>query len=192
MTAEGSQKSGLGWGELLGLLLLVGALGLMMFRQGGPISDMPVPAGVPLPKMMAEGWLNVEAADGTRRTPSRNSLRGRVVVIDNWATWCAPCRAAMPELARLYREYRPMGVEFIGLTPEGESELSAIKQFIGEMPGFDWPVGFGASPTIDMLGIQFFPTLIVFGPDGSCVWSSFHTNGLADALDKALATVPAE
>ena len=93
----------------------------------------------------------------------------------------------MPELARLYEKYRPLGVEFVGLTYEPSSELPNIARFVQSIDGFDWPVGYGSQPTLDMLGVSRFPTLIVFGPNRTAVWSGRETHHLPDVLDQALA-----
>ena len=42
------------------------------------------------------------------------NLKGKVVVVDFWATWCGPCVAEMPHMKQLYAEYHDKGVEFIG------------------------------------------------------------------------------
>ena len=167
------------WGELVGLGLLGGAV-LLLVLSGRQSSIMAVTPGTPLPTLMAEGWLN---SDGPL---AESDLAGKVVLIDCWFTTCPPCRAAMPDLARLYEKYRPLGVEFVGLTFEPASELSSIAGFVRSIAGFDWPVGYGASPTLDMLGVTGFPTLIVFGPDGTAVWSGTKTNHLPDILDQTL------
>jgi thiol-disulfide isomerase/thioredoxin len=55
---------------------------------------------------------DVRTADG--RTIKLSNYRGKVVVIDFWATWCPPCRLETPQLARLARENRDRGLEVIG------------------------------------------------------------------------------
>ena len=92
----------------------------------------------------------------------------------------------VPTLPRIYAKYQPLGVEFVGLTPEGARERAAVESFIKTVPGFDWPVGWGSNPTLDMLGIRLFPTLIVFDARGNAVWSSTSTDGIEAALDEAV------
>jgi cytochrome c biogenesis protein CcmG/thiol:disulfide interchange protein DsbE len=50
------------------------------------------------------------------KTITLSQLRGKVVLLDFWATWCAPCRLAIPHLNNLHKAYRERGLEIIGLS----------------------------------------------------------------------------
>jgi len=55
-------------------------------------------------------------------------LKGKVIVIDFWATWCGPCRMTLPALDALYRKYRDQGVVIIGVSSENRPELEAFQK----------------------------------------------------------------
>ena len=64
---------------------------------------------------------------------SMKGLKGKVVVIDFWATWCGPCVAEMPKMKKLYAEYKDKGVEFIGVSldqPKDKGGLDKLKEFV--------------------------------------------------------------
>jgi thiol-disulfide isomerase/thioredoxin len=72
---------------------------------------------------------------------SIEGLKGKVVVIDFWATWCGPCVAEMPNMKKLYAEYKDKGVEFIGVSldqPKEKGGLDALKAFV-EKNKIEWP-----------------------------------------------------
>ena len=61
---------------------------------------------------------------------SLGEYRGRVFVVNLWASWCGPCRVEIPELNKLHEEYSPRGVEFVGLTTESPgAESEKVREF---------------------------------------------------------------
>jgi thiol-disulfide isomerase/thioredoxin len=74
-------------------------------------------------------------------TISVQGLKGKVVVIDFWATWCPPCVAEMPNMKKLYAEFKDKGVEFIGVSLDQSKEqggLDALKSFVAKNQ-IEWP-----------------------------------------------------
>jgi len=72
---------------------------------------------------------------------SMTKLRGQVVVIDFWATWCGPCVGEMPKMKELYAKYHDKGVEFIGVSLDVSKEeggLDSLKKFVKEHQ-IGWP-----------------------------------------------------
>jgi thiol-disulfide isomerase/thioredoxin len=168
--------------DVLGIVALVLVLGLAAWKLQQPRGVAAIAPGTPMPPLKVEGWLNLPA--GESFDPA-----GKVVVVDLWATWCPPCRVEMPRLAKVAAQYRPLGVEFVGLTSELERDVPRIQEFIDDTEGFDWPVGYGAIDFWNALEIPGVPTIVVFGRDGRVRWSAAGAGqpGLEEALDEALA-----
>jgi thiol-disulfide isomerase/thioredoxin len=68
--------------------------------------------------------LVVNALDGT--TFDLAKLRGKVVLVNYWATWCAPCRKEMPKLDAFYRRYHARGLEIIGISIDFERDFERL------------------------------------------------------------------
>lgn len=58
------------------------------------------------------------------------SARGKVLLVNFWATWCAPCRKEMPELVALVAKYRAKGLEFATVAIDEESDRKAVAEFL--------------------------------------------------------------
>jgi thiol-disulfide isomerase/thioredoxin len=107
------------------------------------------------------------------KTITSKDLKGKVVVVDFWATWCGPCVAEMPNMKKLYAEYKDKGVEFVGVSldqPKDEGGLDALKQFV-EKNEIGWPQYYqGAGWDSDFSGswgINSIPAVFVIDAEGN-------------------------
>ena len=112
--------------------------------------------GKPLPaKLGKETWLGKE--------PDRD---GKIIVLDFWATWCGPCKAAMPHLDDLYKKYGK-NVVVIGISDEDDA---VVKKFI-KSAKHSYPQAVDQAATVkSALGIQGIPHVVVLSTDGVIRW----------------------
>jgi thiol-disulfide isomerase/thioredoxin len=105
-------------------------------------------------------------------TISMKGLKGKVVVVDFWATWCGPCVAEMPHMKQLYSEYHNKGVEFIGVSldqPKEQGGLDSLKKYVKEN-GISWPQYYQGkgweSDFSRSWGINSIPSMFVVDTEG--------------------------
>src|SRR3989440_4751 len=84
----------------------------------------------------------LKSLDG--RAVKLSDFRGRVVVLNFWATWCAPCRVETPWLVDLYRQYKEQGLEVVGVSMD-DGNQEHVAEFVKEM-GINYTVLTGTTP----------------------------------------------
>lgn len=114
-------------------------------------------------------------ADVKRKKVSLSSLKGKVVFINFWATWCPPCRAEMPSIQKLYTRFKNnKNVVFLLVDADGKPDLSA--NFM-ERRGFDLPVCTMVSEVPQNLFSGTLPTTAILDKSGRIVYTGL---GAAD------------
>jgi thiol-disulfide isomerase/thioredoxin len=134
--------------------------------------------------ILAQRWASEDSAAPEKGAPpERVSLRdldgrphdiaewkGKIVVLNFWATWCAPCREEMPEFVRLQTELDGQGVQFVGVAID---ESEAVQEFLRETP-VNYPIWLGderAAAWAESLGnrLNVLPFSAVFDRGGQLV-----------------------
>ncbi len=106
-----------------------------------------------------------EDLGGGRR--SVGEWRGKVLVVNFWATWCAPCREEIPEFVQLQEQFRDRGVQFVGIAVD---QRDAVERFAREF-GINYPVLVGSLDAIEVSKaagnrVGALPFTAILGRDG--------------------------
>ena len=122
----------------------------------------PAPAatpavGQPAPALVARSF--------SGETVDLNALRGKVVVLNFWASWCGPCRAEMPLLEALYRDYRDRGLVVVGLSADDRHDRKEALKAAAEV---SYITGLLAEARVNGFGApQALPLTYIIGATGT-------------------------
>ena len=96
-----------------------------------------------------------------------SSFKGRIVILNFWATWCVPCKQEMPDLAAIQNEYAALGVQVIGAAADQIGDRPKLLQFIKEAK-INFPIWLGATTDdLKRFGVgPGLPATVVIGRDG--------------------------
>ncbi len=105
---------------------------------------------------------SLQTFDGREITLSQ--LKGKVVLLDFWATWCAPCREAIPYLVQLYKNYREDGLELIGMNMD-KGDVESVRRFITSMD-IPYPVVGAPEEVVRNYRVTGIPVTVLIDKEG--------------------------
>jgi peroxiredoxin len=132
---------------------LIFSLGALVPAGAKPVKPAPAPA-----------W-TLKDVDG--KPVPWSQFKGKVVVIDFWATWCPPCRTEIPGYVALQKKYTDDGLVFIGISVDGDDSIPAVKAFVKQF-NINYLIVMADDTIQDAFGInQGYPTTFIIDRDGN-------------------------
>lgn len=129
---------------------------------------------------------SLESATDGKKMDSKE-LKGKVVLINFWATWCPPCREEIPSLIKLQDEFGPKGLAVVGLSVD-QGGVANVQKFI-KKAGINYPILMADSATNRSFGGVFgIPASFIFDKEGNLV-KSFPGLVSGEALTQTLKTL---
>ena len=95
---------------------------------------------------------------------SSDGLKGSVVILDFWATWCPPCRESIPFLAELHRKYAKQGLQVIGMSVDEGGER-IVKEYV-QQHKIPYPIVMASSKVTADYGVRALPVLYLIDQNG--------------------------
>ncbi len=135
--------------------------------NGGCLAILPLLAGERIANTatqnrVAPDW-HLTSLDG--KAIKLSDFKGKVVVLNFWATWCPPCRREVPDFVALQKQYADKGLVIIGVSLD-EGGAAVVKPFVKKM-GINYPVVMGDQKTIAAYGgVQVVPTTFIIDKTG--------------------------
>ena len=165
------------WAGRAAVSLGVAVLVMNLVWMGRNWADLrPVAAGdiappFSLPRLDQDGQLALE------------DLRGNVVLVDFWATWCDPCIAAMPALERIYKRFQSQGFEIVSVNTEGPGAAGKARRVAREL-GLTFPIVSDDGYVSSLYKVSTIPHLVLIDRRG--VVTEVH-RGTRSGFEKHLA-----
>lgn len=138
-------------------------------------------------KLDVAKWVKGDAVDVTKNDGKQ------VYVVEFWATWCGPCRVAIPHLSEMQAKYKDKGVTFIGVSTDDEDTVKNVEPFVKKMGDkMNYTVAIDNDGATSKAYMEAFeqrgiPTAFIVNQEGRVVWYDHPMGGLEDKLDLVLA-----
>lgn len=131
-------------------LLLIALVGIFCLFCGGKNSKQTIESND----------FTLNSLDGEEYTLSK--LKGKVLLVDFWATWCPPCKREIPHLIEIYEKYKDRGLIVLGISTEDKGTLEKFRQ----ENNISYPILIGTQDVFQKFGVRAIPHTIFFDKKG--------------------------
>jgi peroxiredoxin len=153
-----------------------------------PAVAAPAPAKIPVKLKVGDTAPQFSRTDLVGKNFDLKAQRGKIVLIDFWASWCAPCMIEIPHLSQLQKQYGGRGLQIVGIAMD---DSEAVTRQTMQKAAFTYPVVLGDAKFGNLYGgVLGLPLQMLVGRDGKilAIWNEVT----AAALDKAVTTALAK
>jgi cytochrome c biogenesis protein CcmG/thiol:disulfide interchange protein DsbE len=171
------------WGIVLGVVLLLAvALGAGVHFLGDEL--FPVTVGSKAPALRAS------TLDGSKRVKTLADYKGKVVLVNVWATWCEPCKQEMPSIEKLHREFGDRGLAVVAVSVDDPGSEERIREYVKDLKLTFEVLHDPEQTTGRNYQVTGYPETFVIARDGTirkkvigpAVWSSDANRALVSEL----------
>ena len=167
------------WSAVLVVVLLLGAA---LFAATHYLGNelFPVAVGVDAPPIVAR-TIDVPPRDRTLA-----DYKGKVVILNVWATWCQPCRTEMPSMEKLYKEFGAQGLEIVAVSVDDAGTDEKIREFVKEF-GLTFTILHDpAAETARRYQVTGYPESFIIGREGTIRRKVFAAADWSSDVNRAL------
>lgn len=156
------------------------------FQKHPVVEDITFKAESSLKSAIGEMFtdFSAEQPDGSDRSFSHYVGKGKYVLVDFWASWCAPCRAEMSNLKNIYAQFQGDQFDILGVAvwDKPDDSIRALEEL-----ALPWSQILNAQKTpTELYGIQGIPQIILFDPDGKIIARDLHGELIVEKLNEIL------